>query len=273
MRIKKSILSILVVLVFSLNYLSAQSNCFYRCDGYDTGKKYYVYSDVANVRTSPDIYSDINFKLTAGHEVILISYKEESVEIDGINGFWLFIKTTDQRCRKGWIWSGTLSCGQLQRGDTKFVFGIENTNEDKCEFSIKAIEKKDIIDRKKIEVYFEIGLDNVAIIDSVCLKNVKYVLCFTMSTYGCNSIGEDEYYFAWLDEKKKLVKLPKTSSFEANKESLYIPTQSNKRISDLLLKVSEEGIQPENNEHPYDYEKWKYKTELFKWTGEKLIKY
>jgi hypothetical protein len=257
------------------NNLSAQeSYCYYHCANFADNSTYYVYSDVANVRTSPDINSEISFKLIAGHEVMMISYKENPDEIDGMSGYWYFIKTTDGTNREGWIWSETLSCTQLRRGNTKFVFGMSKATDDNCEFTIKAIENKKIVDRKSFKSYFDVDLNDAIIMDGVKLKNVKYVVKFSFLTNGCSHAGEDEFYFAWLDETKKLIKLQKTSSFEADSESLYIPTVSNNGISNLLVKITASGIQPQNGEDAYNYEKWEYdyKTELFKWNGEKVIK-
>ena len=80
MTMKKGII-IIAVLVAMLSNLLAQSNCYYSCPCcYDVvNKKYYVYSDVANVRTSPDIDSEISFKLSAGQEVVKISYEKKKV--------------------------------------------------------------------------------------------------------------------------------------------------------------------------------------------------
>jgi hypothetical protein len=275
MKISKVILIVFAVSVTLPDNLLAQSDCYYHCGVLpDINEKYYVYSDVANVRTLPDIDSEISFKLSAGREVMVVSYKENSDEIDGVSGNWYFIKTTDGIKREGWMWSETLSCKQLRRGDTKFVFGTSKTTEDDCTLTVKVIENGKIVDTKKFKTYFAVSFSNARIIDSVNLRNVKYVVHLIFDTYGCNEIGEDEYYFAWLDEKKKLVKLPETSSFSGGKEDLYIPTKSNRGISNLLIKIIANALEPKNVEDTYNYEKWEYeyRTELFKWNGEKIIK-
>jgi len=253
----------------------AQSNCLYGCYNPVIDNKYYVYSDVANVRTLPDIDSEIKFKLFAGQEIMNISYKENSNIIDGMNGYWYFIKTIDGTNREGWIWSQTLSCMQLQKGDTRFVFGMDSGVEKyDCKLTIKAIENGKIVDRKIFESYFAMGCDSARIIDSVKLKNVEYVVHLTFNTFGCNEIGEDEFYFAWLNEKKKLVKLPKTSFYSRKSEDLHIPTKSNRGIPNILVKVTENGIGEPiwDTDSGYKWDKYEYKTELFKWDGEKVIK-
>jgi hypothetical protein len=259
------------------NNLSAQSNCFYGC--YDTtlNSKYYVYSDVANVRTLPDIDSEIRFKLSAGHEVMRISYKKTPDEVDGMSGYWYFIKTTDGTNREGWIWSETLSCIQLRRGNTKFVFGgmeKENENEYDCKLTIKVVENGKIVDRKNFKSYLEVTCYNAKIIDNVSLKNVKYVVHLTFDTHGCNEVGEDEFYFAWLDEKKKLVKLPEISSYSIESEDLHIPTKSNSGIPNLLVKIIANALESKYKGDNYNQEEceYEYKTELFKWDGEKVTK-
>ena len=265
----KKIIIIFAILATMSNNLLAQ--CFYERT-HDVGEKYYVHADVANVRTSPSIDSEISFKLSAGQEVIIISYNNEYLD-------WYFIKTTDGKKREGWIWSETLSCKQLRIENTKFVFGMDKVSEDKCTLTIKAIENGKIVDRKSFlgKDYIDADFYSARIIDSVRLENVKCIVHLSLITNGCSHSGVADFYFAWLDEKKKLVKLPEMSSYLADSESLYIPTEDNNGIHNVLVKVTENGIgelirEPIRNFETKDkYEGYEYKSELFKWDGEKLI--
>ena len=103
MKLVKVILTTFTILVVLPNNLSAQSNCFYGCYYHvdDVNKKHYVYSDVANVRTSPDINSEISFKLSAGQEVVMISYNDKLNVIDGFSGYWFFIEQRMAQNAKG----------------------------------------------------------------------------------------------------------------------------------------------------------------------------
>ena len=266
----KKIIIIFSILVAMSNNLLAQSGCSYACT-YNVGEKYYVHSDVANVRTLPDIDSEISFKLSAGQEVIIISYNNEHLD-------WYFIKTTDGRKREGWIWSETLSCKQLRIENTKFVFGIDKVSEDMCIFTIKVIENGKIVDRKRFGEtifgdYIDADFYSARIIDSVRLENVKCIVHLLLIANGCSHSGGGDFYFAWLDEKKKLIKLPEIFSYLADSESLYIPTENNGGIPNVLVKVTKNGVGEPiwDTEIGNKWEKYEYKSELFKWDGEKLI--
>lgn len=244
------------------------------------GGKYYVYSDAANVRSAPDINSKIVSKLAAGQEVEVMPFEENdfgnSVTIDHFRGQWVEIKVDNEI--SGWIWSNTLSYKQLRRGNIKFVFGIDKVVNYRYKCTLKAIESGKIIDRKSYEIGFEENrFTDANIIDNVWLDNVKFVVRIYTSGEACG-IGSNEIYFAWLDESKKLAELPKTTSVSdacvlSYSESLYIPSDNNSRISNLLLKVSAEAIIPDDD-NDCDYKKWgwKYETKLFKWNGEKVVK-
>ena len=265
----KKIIIIFAILATMSNNLLAQ--CFYERT-HDVGEKYYVHSDVANVRTSPDIDSEIKFKLSAGQEVMIISYEEDS-------GRWFFIKTTDEKKREGWIWSETLSCKQLQVENTKFVFGTDKAPEDKCIFTIKVVENGKIVDRKSFGDdifggYIDADFYSARIIDGVRLENVKCIVHLLLIANGCSHSGGGDFYFAWLDEKKELVKLPEIFSFLADSESLYIPTENNGGIPNVLVKITENCIGEPTWDTDNGYNKWEkseYKSELFKWNGEKFI--
>ena len=278
---KSKILSLFITGILCLN-LSAQSDCYF---GYSAnfcvGEKYYVYADAANVRTGPDTDSDIKFKLPAGREVLIVSVNKNPEELimDGLNGQWLFVSETSEEKREGWIWSNTLSCKQLRRGDIKFVFGIDKAIEYGYKCTIKAVENGKIVDRKNYEIGFEEKIfNNARIMDNVFLDNVKHVVHLCIGGGACG-FGENNIYFAWLDEKKKLVDLPKAWSVSeacqgAYSEMVAIPTENNYGIYNLLVKVSELISVPDDyDDEDCDRTGWphEYKTELYRWNGEKAI--
>jgi hypothetical protein len=272
-----------LICILCLNNLSAQR------EGYNygiiwninEGGKFYVYSDIANVRAMPDQKSDIVSKVTAGQEIEVLAteddYDKNLIVIDGFWGKWVPVKINENI--SGWLWSNMLSYKQLRRGNTKFVFGIDKVIENGYKCSVKVIEDGKIIDRKTFEIGFEqTNGTSASIIDNVLLENVKFVVRLYMGGEAC-AIPLNEIYFAWLDEKTKLVELPQTFSVSdacvmSYVESLYIPTESNSGIYNLLLKVSQAGIPPQESDLDCDLDKWgwEYKTEFFKWNGEKVVK-
>jgi len=279
---KSKLLFPLIAGIFCFNNLAAQPDCFYNnSTDFCTGEKYYVYADAANVRIAPNVNSEIHFKLPAGQEIMIISIyksKEEQI-IDGLNGQWLFVTTTDEAKREGWIWSNTLSYKQLRRGATKFVFGIDKEIESGYKCTIKAVDNGKIVDRKNYEIGFDEKIfNNAKIIDNVFLENVKYVVNLCIGGGAC-AFGLNNFYFAWLDEKKKLVELPKAWSVSdacavSYTETVYIPTENNDGLYNLLVKAARIGIPPENDDDACDYEKWthEYKSELFEWNGKDVVK-
>jgi len=276
-------LTLLTICVLCLNSLFAQQEGYnYGLDWYiQAGDKYYVYADAANVRSAPDAKSEIVHKLTAGQEVEIISANQDGDEtiIDGFRGKWLSVSVNEKV--SGWIWSNTLSYKQMRRGNIKFVFGIDRTVDYRHKCTVKAIENNKIIDRKSYDIGTEESNYNDAkIIDNVLLHNVKFVVRLDMGGQAC-MIGSNEIFFAWLDEKKKLVELPRTFSISdacavSYGENLYIPTDSNAGLYNLLLKATRSGSIPDDDSYDFDEcdtEKWdwKYKAQIFRWNGEKAI--
>ena len=276
----KNLLVLITVLCIN-NLFAQEKDCFYGHTDLCVGEKYYIYADIANVRVGPVTTSEISFKLSAGQEIIInaVYDKEDATEIDGVRGQWLYVATTDGTNRGGWLWSNTLSSKQLRRGNTKFVFGIDKATENGFKCTIKAVDNGKIVDRKSYELDFDGTMfNNARIIENVWLKNVKYVVHLNIGGNAC-AFPLSNLYFAWLEEKKKLAELPKAWSVSdacavSYSEAVSIPTESNGGISDILVKVTESGIPPENDDLSCEYDKWKweYKTELFKWNGEKTVR-
>ena len=276
----KKIQLVLLTCILGLNNLyAAERECHGNRYEFCVGEKYYIYADIANIRTAPNVSSEIKFKFSAGQEVVIVSIAKDSEgEIDGVGGIWLLVSTTDEEKNTGWIWSNSLSCKQLRRGNVKFVFGMDKYVKDKYKCTIKAVDNGKIVDRKSYELYPDgTAFNNAKIIDNVWLENVKYVVHLDLGGGAC-AFPTSNLYFAWLDEKKKLVELPPTFSVGdacavSYGESLYVPSENNGGMYNLLLKVTEEGIPPKDDKFACEYDKWdwKYKTELFKWNGEKVI--
>ena len=270
-----------LVTILCINNLYAERICFYGSADFCEGEKYYVYADIANVRVVPVATSEISCKLSAGQEIIVVAVydKENDAEIDGVRGQWLYINTTDGTNREGWLWSNTLSPKQLRRGNTKIVFGIDKVTEEVCKYTFKAVDNGKIVDRKSVNINIISDgymFNEAKIFDNISLENVKCVAYFSIGGNACGS-GHNGLYFAWLDETKKLVELPKVWSMGdacavSYGEALYIPNETNGGIYNLLVKVTESGIPPDDD-LDCDYTKWgwEYKTELFKWNGEKAV--
>lgn len=264
---------IFVILSSVLNQISAQTNCSFWGTN-DVENQYHVYSDIANVRAYPDINSEIIFKLSVGQELIKLPIEEVSTEINGIDGQWYFIKTKGEKSREGWIWSGTLSARLVQQGNTKFVFGSEINTANTCNVSIKAIENGKVIHKLEITDYYDVALNDVRIIDSVRMDNVESIVHVSLTFCGCNHCSDNEFYFAWNSQQKKLVKLMETISYLESSECLYIPTENNKGVYNILVVITEKGI----GESTYDpqrgsriWEKYEIKSKLFRWNGKRLV--
>ncbi|MDR0799351.1 MAG: SH3 domain-containing protein [Dysgonamonadaceae bacterium] len=279
----KKILLILICLTGCF-VLNAQESYYYGFEyTLQADEKYYVYADVANVRIEPDSKADIENQLSAGQEVTIIETDDKGdnpVVIDGFTGKWLYVSyTINDVKRAGWIWSNTLSYKQLRRGDTKFVFGIDKIVKFGFQWSVKAIDNGKIVDRKFFTVSGEESHSPYAkIMDGVQLENVKCVVRIASGGEACG-IGAPVHYFAWLDGSKKLVELPSTMSVGdacalSYSETLIIPTENTESIPNLLIKITDEGIPPENEDDACDYSKWRdvYKTELFEWKNNEVRK-
>ena len=275
----KSKILLILIIILCINNLSAQEDCFYGHTYLCVGEKYYIYADVANIRVRPATTEEIIYKFPAGQEIVINAiHNGEETSIDGVRGQWLYVTTTDGTNREGWLWSNSLSSKQLRRGNVKFVFGINSFSDYKFKGTVKAIDNGKIVDRKNYELGMEGAMfNNAKIIDNVSLENVKHVVHLSIGGGAC-MFPLSDFYFAWLEEKKKLVELPVAMSVSdacgvSYTESLSVPSENSGGIYNLLVKVTQEGTPPEKGD-PCDYSKWdwEYKTELFKWNGEKTVK-
>lgn len=235
---------------------------------YNAGEKHYVYADIANVRQSPTVDSEIVDKLKAGHE-INIEDVGETDKIGEDNGFWINITyISGDKVKSGFLWSNVLSYTQMRRGDTKFVYGKESgVNDGQVKFQVKAVRNDSIVARKNFDVSTgSLSFTEGKIIPNGNLQNVNYIVRLYFTGEACG-YGNYHFHFGW--NGNRFLELPYTVSVGdggvySYGEYLIYPTDY-QLPENMLLKVIAEGEAPDENS---DIE-FQYKTMMYKWDGEK----
>ena len=242
-------------------------------------ENYYIYSDIANVRSEADINSEIISKLECGDEVTFIDYdKDNEYTQNNIRGRWLKIKYTKNNTnQEGYIWEGNLSPKQLRRNDIKFLFGMEKYtgNRDSIEWQLKVLQNKQTIDRIKFK-NINIGFYMANIIDDANLGDVEKIIKLGYSGESCG-VPSIDYYFAW--DNKSLYYIDNTYSIGdadvySYSESIVFPKGYDCSYCNTIIKLISQYI---NSEYEDDTTKKtnepdiKYKTEVYVWDGRKLI--
>lgn len=236
---------------------------------YESGKQFYIYADVANVRNLPGLDADVVDKLPAGQEVTIQDIgKADKVGED--EGFWLQITYKNKgETKEGFIWSNTLSYTQMRRGNVKFVYGKERKNEDSglAAFCLKAVRNDSIISRWNFEVSTgSLSYTEGRIKPNGNLSGVDYIVQLYFTGEACG-YGNYEFNYAWTG--KELLELPGTVSVAdggvySHGEYIVYPTDS-QLPENIIMKVTASGEAPDENS---DLE-FEYKTVLYKWDGRK----
>lgn len=256
----------------SLSLLKAQDNWYYTSSVIE-GDKRYIYANTANIRNQPGLEYDKIDQLGCGHEVIILQDTDVEEKIDGISGKWIKVsyeKNGEQK--EGYLWQGTLSYTQLRRGDIKFVFGVDSYNRDSYQTmgSIKAVKDQMLLDKHTFEVYARATAGG-RIIDRHGLEGISQVVEIMFGGAECG-VPTCFNYFGW--NGKKFIPLTQTyyvgdGGIYSYVETLNFPTTGS--MNNILIKYVEEATDYEEKAKDESEMNWRYKTEIYKWDGKKLI--
>jgi len=237
---------------------------------YEKGQKYYIFADIANVRSSPDLNGPVISKLPAGNE-ITVEDKGIADKVGDYEGLWFEVTyTSDSKENKGYIWSGALSHTQMRRGNIKFVYGADREKtvvDNEIPFELKVLKDDNIVFRKAFLVPSgSLSYTEGKIKPNGNLSSIEYIVDLYFTGEACG-YGNYHYNFGWTGSE--LLELPYTlsigdSGLYSYGEYLIYPGES-QLPHNMMLKVIEEGSAPDENS---DIE-YHYKTLMYQWDGRK----
>lgn len=263
-------------------FISAFSARAYNIHNMYDGQEAYVYANVANVRSQPNMTADQVDQLKCGYNVKVIEVASEDETLNGVSGRWLKVAyTKDEVEKQGYIWEGTLSFSQIRRGDVKFVYGVDRFVEDDEKGNIfyiglKAVKNDLVVSSQNFSLHSGFtGVVGKAISD-MGLKKVENIVILSFLGEACG-IASNYYYFAWNGNEL----LPLISRSEVGdaavsyaSESLIFPSEG--APYNMVVKIKAEGYNEDEEKISEDnevlYEQETFDAEFYRWDGKTLKK-
>lgn len=248
----------------------------------------YVFGNMANVRTAPDLTATIQDSLLCGTMIII---KEKETKVDAVKGIyapWVKVQYfIDGKDRDGYLWMGLLPLGNYQEDDLLFLYGIDRIVAKGVEadgyqppgdwnIKAKAVEKSGrIIDEYEWAIKEpEITVTQGKLLGDMGLENIADILRLQFGGEACG-IPTNYFYLGWTGNK--FVALPgKTEVGDAgvyyHTETFLFPKEQG-GMPGKIIKLTEEGEAGEQLDKNGDpiFKITKSRT-VFKWDGKKAIK-
>lgn len=278
MHLSKSVLYIVLLLLISnIQCIQSHNNdkpVFYNSIYEPKGKDYYIYSDTASIRQGPGTAFQEIEKLTCGTQIRVLQDQDENTKesIGQLSYCWFLIEyQKNGQTKQGYIWGHDICVNQLQQDDVKFVFGIDSVvptgNYYNYLMQVKAVRNDSVIARKQIETYL-VNLIGAQIRDSIGLKGVDKTIIVSFSNEGCGSPNTD-HFFVWNGSNLKYL----LREYSIGDGGIYSYGESYlfEKNSNLAVKLISYYQADEDSTGNYtDDGVLKYKTEIYKWDGDKL---
>lgn len=277
MKTVKSIITLLLLtLTFSAFAQNDNNEAFSACIYPIEGEKYYVYSDIANIRSEAGTDFDIVDKLNCGDEVTVVEYdRNNAYTANKLLAGWVKISyDKNGETKEGYLWELNLSKTQLRRGDVKFVFGLDKLKPKDEYFvfegQLKAVQNGQIVSRTQFDNY-PVSLIGGSILDNAGLEGVEKVIKISFSGEACGEPMID-HHIVW--DGNRLTYLIETTSVgdggEGHVENIIFPSAYNCGSCNSVVKLINNyysDISDESNNDP-DTEN-SYKTEIYIWNAKK----
>jgi hypothetical protein len=244
---------------------------------------------IANVRTEPNTTADIQDTLICGSKVIIKEQGNVLENIKGIYAPWAKVQYNTIHGRKeGYVWLGMLSLGSFEKGETRFLYGIERLSAERniegqdfvsavWYIHVKAIDNKgNILDEKEVTMDgMETSVSGGKLLGDMGLKNTEDIIRINFGGEACG-IPTYYYYFGWTGSK--FLSLPgKMEVGDAgvfyHTETFLFPKEQGGQ-PDKILKLTEEA---EADDDKVDKKgepifKVKKSREVYTWDGVKAKK-
>lgn len=246
---------------------------------------YIVSAKKAMIRKGPSVSEAVLDSLSFGDKVMFRQQTTAFSNIKGIYAPWVKVEySKNDKMISGYIWLGLLGFRSFEKGDTTFVYSIENASlqkvvpdftENKFLISLKAIRQSEVIASKEWSVTADESTNFVQgkTLGNVGLQNIHEVFRLTFSGEACG-IPSNFYYHGW--DGKKFFDLPtKYTVGDAgvfyHSETLLFPNEKGGKPGHIIKLIEEEELVQE--ETPTQKEKFKKSngSEVYVWTGEKAI--
>ncbi|MFB6453892.1 SH3 domain-containing protein [Chitinophaga sp. Hz27] len=247
----------------------------------------YIFADTAFVRVSPDTKQAPKDTLLLGDNIKVLEITEKPLTIRGLKGPWLKIEyTKNGEVRNGYVWQGLISCAQLRRGDTKFIYAIER-RADSVSFEnktadtirrflvrLKAVQNGNLVAKIGFIAYDDESANycGAKIMSGMGLTNVQNMIVITFSGEACG-IPTSDYYFAWTKDSM-FVRFPdKTNIGDADafyhSEEFIFPNEKKGQPDLVVWEMNEEEATDEVEKNGL----YKMKTtdkgrKVYQWDGE-----
>ncbi|NIG54799.1 SH3 domain-containing protein [Chitinophaga sp. Cy-1792] len=283
---------LLVVLLFATKSLFAQEGPDFSdmrsWSIYGDTVSRYIFADTAFVRVSPDTRQAPKDTLLLGDNIKVLEITQKPLTIRGLKGPWLKIEySKNGEVRNGYVWQGLISCAQMRRGDTKFIYGIER-RADSITFENKTADtiRRFMVRLKAVQngnLLAKIGfttLDDESanysggkLMSGMGLTNVQNIIVINFSGEACG-IPTCDYYFAWTKDSM-LVRFPdKTNVGDADayyhSEEFIFPNEKKGQPDLVIWEMSEEeATDVVNKDGSHKMKTTDKGRKVYQWDGEK----
>lgn len=246
---------------------------------------YIVSAKKAMVRKGPSVAEPALDSLSFGDKVMFREQVKTYSNIKGIYAPWIKVEySKNDKKGTGYVWLGLLGFQHFEKGDTAFVYSIENASlqksmpdftENKFLISLKAINKSEVIASKEWTVIADESTNFVygKTLGNVGLQNIHEVFRLTFSGEACG-IPSNFYYHGW--DGKKFFDLPgKYTVGDAgvfyHSEILLFPNEKGGKPGYIIKLIEEEELIQEETATQKEKFKKSNGSEVYVWNGEKAI--
>ncbi len=235
----------------------------------------------ANLREKPDANAKIVQKLAIATKITISEVDKTESTLNGFKAPWCKVSLANGT--SGYLWGGILSCATFiydqEYDDEKglmILAGVSSFEEKtgKTVVQIRAVKNGVELSKTEFSAQADVGY-YLDIIHNDCkvFENVNSVFEVDLYYPACGYASSENLYFF---SKNKFIKAMTTSSVsDAGAffavESVLLPCDKG-GIANHIMLIKNEGEYDENINGEPKLKTQSYNIELFKWTGDKLIK-
>lgn len=254
---------------------------------FEVGATYYTLVSDANVREQSNTQARVISKVPIGTAVTIEAVSTDSLTLKGVKMPWLKVQayTKNAGTLQGFIWGGFLALASIQTPNdpylitdgVQFLTGIAAYDPTQERVTMQVRLAKDGVELAKTEFTTQGNLfyyPNFSIRFEP-LKNVKAILNVDYSFPACGYPSGNNLVF-WL-ENNSLLKVLETSSISDggvffDSEECLFPTDKG-GIAEHIMVVKDVAEMEETEQGEINYTKHEFKITIYKWTGQKLVKW
>ena len=254
---------------------------------FEVGSSYFTLVSDANLREQANTQARVLGKLPIGTMVTIESVSTDSLTLKGVKMPWLKVQvyTKNAGTLQGFIWGGFLALASIQAPNDPylitdgvlFLTGIAAYEPAQERVTMQVRLAKEGVELAKTEFTTQGNLfyyPNFSIRFEP-LKNVKAILNVDYSFPACGYPSGNNMLF-WLEDNS-LTKVLETTSisdggvFYDSEECLFPSDKGG--IAEHIMVVKDMAEMEETEQGELKYTKHEFKITLYKWTGQKLVKW